>query len=660
MSAIQQKIETLVLKLNKYSNSYYVNETLMISDATYDELFHELKSLESENPELILTYSPTQRVGESPAKGFTKVKHENPMLSLDNEFNADDISAFIARIEKQLGRKDVEFTIEPKIDGLAVSLLYKNGHLVRAATRGDGLEGEDVTKNVKTINSIPLFIKDAPEALEVRGEVFMPFASFNQWNETAEARGERTFANPRNAASGALRQLDPKKTAQRKLDFIAYSLGTTESTLADNHFDTLQVLKSFGFKLSALTAKAIGAKSIVDKYNHFINIRADIPFEIDGMVMKCNLYEDQNELGFLSRTPKWATAAKFPAQERETILNSVEWQIGRTGSCCPVAKVETVHVGGVNVSSITLHNMDVIRRHQLKIGDKVLISRRGDVVPCIESILEHIGTEDIIMPINCPVCGSHIKKDSEDQAIFRCTGQMICPAQVVESIIHFASRDGRMNIVGFGDALISSLQKAGKLNRLEDIFSLTAEDIISLDGYKEKSAQKVIAAIEKSKDTTLDKFLASLGIREVGREASKVLAKHLKTLDAIRSVTFKELFNLPSFGDVMSNNVVDYFANEENSKTVDVLVASGIQWPEVVALANTSLSGQTWVITGTLPTLSREQAKEKLESAGAKVSGSISKNTTALLAGDNAGSKLTKAEALGVRIVSEEEMLTIL
>lgn len=660
MLTIQENISLLVATLNKYSNAYYVNEAPLVSDATYDEMFHELRALEASHPELILPHSPTQRVGEKPAEGFSKVAHNNPMLSLDNEFNAEDISAFVARIEKQLGRKDVEFTLEPKIDGLAISILYENGHLVRAATRGDGLVGEDVTNNIKTINSIPLFIQDAPSELEVRGEVFMPFSSFTKWNETANARGEKTFANPRNAASGALRQLDPKKTAQRKLDFITYSLGTTASNLADNHYDTLQALKSFGFKLSSLTTKAVGAKSIIEQYNHFIDVRSKIPFEIDGMVVKCNSYEDQNQLGFLARTPKWATAAKFPPQERETVLNSVEWQIGRTGACTPVAKVETVHVGGVNVSSITLHNMDEINRIQLKIGDKILVVRRGDVVPGISSILEHTGTESIVMPSQCPVCGSDIKKDNEDQAVYRCTGQMICPAQVVESIIHFASRDGRMNIVGLGDSLIASLQKAGKLNRLEDIFALTAQDIMSLDGYKEKSALKVIAAIEKAKDTTLEKFLASLGIREVGREASKVLAKHFKTLDAIKQATFKELVGLPSFGDVMSKNIVDYFANEENSKTVEALVASGIQWPEIVALTNTSLAGQTWVITGTLPSLSRNEAKEKLESAGAKVSGSISKNTTALLAGENAGSKLTKAESMGVKIVSEEVMLTML
>lgn len=656
----QQRIAELVQTLNKYSHAYYVDETPLASDATYDELFHELKALEQANPTLILPHSPTQRVGEKPAEGFEKATHKHPMLSLDNEFDDNDIERFVARISKQLDRDNVEFTVEPKIDGLAISLTYEQGYLVRAATRGDGLVGEDVTANVKTIQSIPLYIDNAPDELEVRGEVFMPYASFERWNATAEVRQERTFANPRNAASGALRQLDPKKTAQRQLDFIAYSIGTTEALLANTHYDTLHVLKSFGFKLSALTTKVVGASAVVQQYNKYIAVRDTLPFDIDGMVIKCNRYDDQQTLGFLSRTPKWATAAKFPAQERETRLNDVEFQVGRTGAITPVAKVEKVHVGGVNVSSITLHNMDEIHRHQLKIGDKVLVVRRGDVIPAINAVLEHTGTQEIVMPQTCPVCDSPVRKDSDEQAIYRCTGQMTCPAQVVESIKHFASRDGRMNIVGLGDALIQGLHEAGSLNRLEDIYTLTAQDIMSLEGYKEKSANKVINAIEISKQTTLDKFLASLGIREVGRSASKILANHFKTLEVIRSAREEDVLALPDFGDVMSKNLVDYFNTEDNIKTVNALIAAGIQWPAIEAATNDTLKGQTWVITGTLPTLSRNKAKEKLEAAGAKVSNSISKNTTALLAGEKAGSKLTKAESLGVKVVSEEELLALL
>lgn len=653
-----EAVTSLVNKLNKWSYAYYVLDKPVVSDVTYDEEFHLLKLIEKEQPHLILPNSPTQRVGDVPLDKFDKITHRHPMLSLDNEFNSDDITAFIARIKKNLGVSSVEFTTEPKLDGLAVSLIYENRHLVSAGTRGDGTVGEDVTLNVKTIQAVPLTLPEsAPANIEIRGEIFMNKKAFTSWNEKAPQIGEKTYVNPRNAAAGALRQLDSRKTAMRQLDFIPYSAIVDKGeALADNHFDVLNLLQEWGFAPNPYIKKVTEADQVVAEYDSLIEMRDSMPFEIDGMVIKCNSFRDQDELGFLSRTPRWATAAKFPAQERDTIFLKAEFQVGRTGAVTPVAKLEPVFVGGVTVSSVTLHNMDEIARLNLKEGDRVLVRRQGDVIPAIKAVMESNGNKEITMPSHCPVCGSEVKKDNEKQAVYRCTGQTKCPAQAVEAIKHFVKRDGCLNIVGLGQALIQSLHDNGSLNSVSDIFRLTHDDILSIDGYKQKSADKVIAAIEAAKMTTLPKFLAALGIREVGRSATKELVKVFGSLEAIMSASYEDLFVIDDFGEVMSKNTVDFFSNEKNRKEIQDMIDLGVTWEDPTAKkVEQTLLGQRWVVTGTLTKYSREEAKALLEERGAKVSGSVSGNTTGLLAGEKAGSKLGKAQGLGVKILNEDE-----
>ena len=653
-----ETVKSRVNKLNKWSYAYYVLDNPVVADVTYDEEFHELKAIEEKHPHLILPNSPTQRVGDVPLEKFDKITHRHPMLSLDNEFNSDDIAAFIARIKKNLGVSSVEFTTEPKLDGLAVSLIYENRQLISAGTRGDGTVGEDVTLNVKTIQAVPLTLPEsAPENIEIRGEIFMNKKAFSSWNEKAPAMGEKTYVNPRNAAAGALRQLDSRKTAMRRLDFIPYSAIVDKGeALGDNHFDVLNLLKEWGFAPNPYIKKVTEADQVVAEYDALIEMRDSMPFEIDGMVIKCNSFRDQEELGFLSRTPRWATAAKFPAQERDTIFLKTEFQVGRTGAVTPVAKLDPVFVGGVTVSSVTLHNMDEIARLNIKEGDRVLVRRQGDVIPAIKAVMESNGGTEITMPSHCPVCGSEVKKDNEKQAVYRCTGQTKCPAQAVEAIKHFVKRDGCLNIVGLGQALIQSLHDNGSLNSVSDIFRLTQDDILSIDGYKQKSADKVISAIEAAKATTLPKFLAALGIREVGRAATKELVKVFGSLESIMSASYDDFMAIDDFGEVMSNNAVDFFSNEKNRKEIQDMIDLGVTWEDPkTAQVEQTLSGQRWVVTGTLTKYSREEAKALLEERGAKVSGSVSGNTTALLAGEKAGSKLGKAQDLGVKVLNEDE-----
>jgi DNA ligase (NAD+) len=659
---LSNKVNEMVSVLNTWSHAYWVKDEPVVSDAEYDKLFHELKAIEKEQPELILPHSPTQRVGDRVSSTLEQVPHLKAMLSLDNEFNDDDISKFIDRIKLSLGNDDVEFITEPKLDGLAANLTYKDGVLVSAATRGDGQVGESILHNVKTIHSIPLKIENAPSLLEVRGEIFMPKKSFNDFNERALKEGKKLLVNCRNAAAGAMRQLDPSKAAQRSVDFITYGVGETTEALSDTHYGTLKALETFGFNLSENTKVFKTTEEIIEQYNSFIQNRDALPLDIDGMVIKCNNIADQEKLGFLSRVPRWATAAKFPAEEAITTLESVVFQTGRTGSLCPVAKITPTFVGGVTVSSVTLHNMDEIERLKLRIGDQVVLTRRGDVIPKIESQHTANNGPEIVMVSECPACGSSVEKENEKQTTYRCTGQNKCPAQVSESIIHYASRDGRMNIADYGEKLIQKLHEIGKLNRLEDTYSLTAEDIMELQGYKEKSANKVIASINKSKDTTLPKFLASLGIREVGRSASLTLAQHLKTIDNIIAADFDTLTQLPDFGPIMAKYTVDFFNNEDNLNTIKVIMDAGVNWPsmEDAETSSVDLNGQIWVITGSFSKFSREEAKEMLQNAKAKVSGSVSAKTTVLLAGEKAGSKLTKAQNLGTKIVNEDEFLELL
>lgn len=660
----QLRIQELTQALNKHNYEYYVLSNPTISDSSYDEMMRELQMLETSHPEFALPDSPTQRVGGEAIDQFEKVNHQIPMLSLDNAFSDEELLSFVekAAAEQGIPNDEVTITAETKLDGAAVSLRYENGVLVYGATRGDGSVGEDITHNVKTIKSIPLKLMgdNIPPVIEVRGEIFMPIASFEAYNAKADAEGSKKFANPRNAASGTLRQLDPKITAQRNLDFIAYSTGVVSQGFEkDSHFEMLTYLRELGFRLNPETKKLVGLQALVDYYKDLESRRNTLPMEIDGIVYKFDSKTIQQELGFLSKYPKWAIARKFPAQEKETTLLDVDVQVGRTGALTPVARLSPVHVGGVTVSNATLHNFGEIARLGIQIGDIVLVARKADVIPGITALLQ-VGSnrKPIAIPTSCPVCGSPVAKE-EDQEKMYCTGGFLCDAQAVESIKHYAGRD-YMNIDGFGDKLIERLYEVGKLKTIADIYDLTVSDIATLEGMGEKSAQKAIDAINASKKTKMATFLSSLGIREVGRTASKDLVKVYKTIDDIRNATASDFeTKVSGFGPVMAKNLATFFASPSNNAVIDKILFSGVYWEEEV-VGEQPLLGQVWVVTGTLEKMDRNQAKEVLEKLGAKVSGSVSKKTTCVVAGPGAGTKLTTAQDLGVKVIDEAEFLAML
>lgn len=658
------KIKALVEKLNLWSHAYYVNDDPVASDEEYDQAFQELLTLESNHPELVLAISPTQRVGDVILNGFSKSQHIVPMLSLDNAFTDEDMTSFLHRVAKSLGvsAEQLPIVAEAKLDGLAVNLTYINGVLTTASTRGDGLVGEDITAQCRTIKSIPLILvgDNIPSFIEVRGEAFMPYSAFNAYNEKAIKSGTKALVNPRNGAAGALRQLDTRKTAERNLDFIAYGIGEIKSEIQiTSHIDILSMLDGFGFQRNKETKLLTGIGEITDYYNKLHQARSILPMDIDGIVYKVDSTLQQEELGFISRAPRWAIARKFPAQEASTTLNDVDFQIGRSGAVTPVARLEPVFVGGVTVSNSTLHNMDEIKRLGIRIGDTVLITRRGDVIPKIQAKLSsNENSIDIVMPSHCPACNSEIKR-IEGEATYRCTGELICPAQAIESIKRFASRE-RMNIAGFGDKLIESLYNAGKIKNIADIYDLTLEDILSIPRQGERSAEKAIEAIEKSKKTTLSIFLASLGIREVGETACASIVKVLHTLDAVINASTATLITIPDIGEVMAGYARRFFDDERNIDIINRLKASGVHWDESIQeVGEQPLLGQTWVLTGTFSTMKRDAAKKALEALGAKVSGSVSKKTHCVVAAPGAGSKLTDAQDLGIKIIDEDAMLAI-
>lgn len=663
MTVIDQ-IKKLRENLNNYSHHYYVLDEPIVSDVTYDEDLRALETLETANPDLVTLDSPTQRVGAPALKSFDSVTHEVAMLSLDNAFSDEELVAFITKSAKSLGVSvnSLVLTIEPKLDGLAVSLRYEDGVLVRGATRGDGSVGEVVTENTRTIKDIPLrLVGDSiPEVIEVRGEVFMSLKSFNAINELGKQTGGRIFANPRNAAAGSLRQLDSKITAKRNLSFIAYSVGdVSEDYLANSHHGVLEQLKTLGFRMNADTKNVTGPQAAVDYYNDLVERRNDLDMEIDGIVYKLDSIEDQEEMGFSGRYPKWAIARKFPAQQKETLLEDGEIQVGRTGVQTPVARLKPVHVGGVTVTNATLHNFGEIERLGVQIGDTILVQRAGDVVPQIVKVLQK-GKErrPFNIPTNCPVCNSPVKQEIGEAKMY-CTGGLICDAQAVEAMKHFVSRD-RMNIDGLGKSLVEKLHAAGVLKNIADIYGLVEDDIASLDGQGKNSAQKILKAIEASKETTFAVFLSSLGIREVGRTASMDLAKVYNSIDEICASNAGEFENnVDGFGPVMSRYLETFFATEANLEVVEKLITAGVHWVEEEQFEQT-LIGQTWVVTGTLEKMSRNEAKAELEKRGAKVSGSVSKKTTCVVAGPGAGSKLTKAQDLSVKVIDEDGFLAFI
>lgn len=663
--SLQQQIDTLRQDLRRYEYEYHVLDNPTIPDAEYDRLFHQLKALEAAHPELITADSPTQRVGAKPLSGFAQIRHEIPMLSLDNAFSDEEFYAFVKRIEDRLIRlpDPLTFCCEPKLDGLAVSILYVNGVLTQAATRGDGTTGEDITANIRTIRNIPLqlLMDNPPARLEVRGEVFMPHAGFERLNQQALEKGEKTFANPRNAAAGSLRQLDPKITSKRPLVLNAYGIGIAEGVdLPNTHYDRLQWLKSIGIPVNPEIRLCNGTNEVLDFYRDIQNKRSSLGYDIDGTVLKINDIALQEKLGFISKAPRWAIAYKFPAQEELTRLNDVEFQVGRTGAITPVAKLEPVFVAGVTVSNATLHNGDEIERLDIAIGDTVVIRRAGDVIPQIIGVLHDRRPADarpIIFPKTCPVCDSAIVR-IEGEAVARCTGGLFCAAQRKEALKHFVSRKA-MDIDGVGGKLIKQLVDRELIHTPADLFKLDLTTLTRLERMGAKSAENALASLEKAKNTTLAHFIFALGIREVGEATALNLANHFKTLEALQNADLEALQQVPDVGEVVANRILAFWHEPHNVAVVNDLIAQGVHWEtvETKEVTENRFKGKTVVLTGTLTQMGRNEAKALLQDMGAKVSGSVSAKTDFVIAGDAAGSKLTKAQELGVAVLTEEEFL---
>lgn len=668
MSA-EQRILALRQQLNHHNYRYYVLDEPSIPDADYDALMRELQQLEQEYPDLITADSPTQRVGAAPLEKFGQVQHQVAMLSLDNAFDAADFQAFYQRMADRLDQQsEFHFCAEPKLDGLAVSIRYEQGVLVQAATRGDGYTGEDITSNIKTIRSIPLRLQgDYPAVLEVRGEVFMPLAGFAALNAQARARSEKVFANPRNAAAGSLRQLDPKVTAQRPLSFYAYGIGSVEDPelllSGQSHYARLQQLKQWGLPVCSEIQLCQGIDAALAYHQAILAKRAELPYEIDGVVFKVDGLAQQLALGFVSRAPRWALAFKFPAQEKTTQLLDVDFQVGRTGSITPVARLEPVSVGGVTVSNATLHNQDEIERLGLKIGDTVIVRRAGDVIPQIVAVVleqrEPGRTSAIVFPTQCPVCQSPIER-LEGEAVSRCTAGLYCAAQRKEAFKHFVSRKA-LDIEGLGDKLIEQLVDANQVQTPADLFRLDFAMLVGLERMGEKSATKLLQAIEAAKQTTLARFIYALGIRDVGEATALNLANHFTQLTALQAASLEQLLEVNDVGTVVAQRVVKFFQDPHHQQVIAAMQAAGVHWPDLQQKQQTGqpLAGQTLVLTGTLTAMARDEAKQKLQQLGAKVAGSVSAKTHAVIAGDNAGSKLSKAEELGVAVWSEEQMLAL-
>ena len=665
MTNIQTQIDNLRKTLRQHEYEYHVLDNPTVPDSEYDRLFHQLKALELAHPEFLTSDSPTQRVGAKPLSGFSQIRHEIPMLSLDNAFSDEEFNAFVKRIEDRLIvlPKPLTFCCEPKLDGLAVSILYVNGILTQAATRGDGTTGEDITANIRTIRNIPLqLLTDNPPArLEMRGEVFMPHAGFERLNEYALEHGEKTFANPRNAAAGSLRQLDPNITSKRPLVLNAYGIGIAEGVeLPNTHYARLQWLKSIGIPVNPEIRLCNGTNEVLDFYRDIQNKRSSLGYDIDGTVLKINDIALQNELGFISKAPRWAIAYKFPAQEELTVLNDVEFQVGRTGAITPVAKLEPVFVAGVTVSNATLHNGDEIERLNIAIGDTVVIRRAGDVIPQIIGVLHERRPDNakpIIFPTNCPVCDSQIIR-IEGEAVARCTGGLFCAAQRKEALKHFVSRKA-MDIDGVGGKLIEQLVDRELIHTPADLFKLDLTTLTRLERMGAKSAENARNSLEKSKSTTLARFIFALGIREVGEATALNLANHFKTLDALKVADLEQLQQVPDVGEVVANRIFVFWREAHNVAVVDDLIAQGVHWEtvEVKEASENLFKDKTVVLTGTLTQMGRNEAKALLQQLGAKVSGSVSSKTDFLISGDAAGSKLAKAQELNITVLTEEEFL---
>ncbi|RJT20271.1 NAD-dependent DNA ligase LigA [Buttiauxella izardii] len=670
MDTIEQQITQLRTTLRHHEYLYHVLDNPEVPDAEYDRLMGELRSLEEAHPELITPDSPTQRVGAAPLSEFTQIRHEVPMLSLDNVFDEASYLAFNKRVQDRLKSTEaVTFCCELKLDGLAVSLLYEDGVLIRAATRGDGTTGENITANVRTIRAIPLKLRgeNIPRRLEVRGEVFLPQASFEKINEEARRTGGKIFANPRNAAAGSLRQLDPRITAKRPLTFFCYGVGLLEGgELPASHHGRLQQFKEWGLPVSDRIRLCNTAEEVLAFYHQVEADRPTLGFDIDGVVIKVDSLALQETLGFVARAPRWAVAFKFPAQEQMTFVRDVEFQVGRTGAITPVARLEPVQVAGVLVSNATLHNADEIERLGLRIGDRVVIRRAGDVIPQVVGVVESErpeNTTEIVFPTHCPVCGSDVER-VEGEAVARCTGGLICGAQRKEALKHFVSRRA-LDVDGMGDKIIDQLVEKEYVHTAADLFNLTAGKLTGLDRMGPKSAQNVVDALAKSKETTFARFLYALGIREVGEATAAGLAAYFGTLDALAAASIEELQKVPDVGIVVATHVFNFFSEESNREVIRQLTEeAGVHWPAPVVIKaeeiDSPFAGKTVVLTGSLSIMSRDDAKARLVALGAKVAGSVSKKTDLVIAGEAAGSKLVKAQELGIDVIDEAEMIRLL
>jgi DNA ligase (NAD+) len=653
---VRERARDLHTQLHEHNYRYYTQDEPLITDAEYDLLLRELQDIEKQYPSLITPDSPSQRVGAAPLKSFGEVRHEMRMLSLDNAFSDDELMDFDRRVLEKLDVDRVDYAAEPKLDGLAVSLLYEGGKLVRAATRGDGETGENVTQNVRTISSVPLKLSgnDVPDLLEVRGEVYLSHGGFSELNRLAEAQGHKPFVNPRNAAAGSLRQLDPAVTATRPLEMFCYGVGKVSGgKLANTHTDILEQLQAWHLRVYEDVRRVSGVDGCMAYYSFYEQRREQLPFEIDGVVFKVDSLALQARLGFVARAPRWAIARKFPAQEKETTVLGIDIQVGRTGALTPVARLEPIFVGGVTVTNATLHNQDEIERKDVRAGDAVIVRRAGDVIPEVVRVIREKrkkGARRFQMPKLCPVCGSHVVR-VEGESVTRCSGGLICAAQRKEAIKHYASRRA-MDIEGLGDKLVEQLVEKQLIHDVSGLYGLSTDDLAGLERMAEKSASNLLQALGTSKQTTLARFIYSLGIREVGETTAQLLAREFGDLEVLMQMDFERLQEVRDVGPVVAENIAEFFSEAHNREVIDRLIQAGVNWPTLEKQGKQPLAGKTFVLTGTL-SVPRDELKEKLQALGAKVSGSVSKKTDYVVAGENPGSKYDKAKALGVTVLDE-------
>lgn len=663
------RAEDLRRQLEQHNYRYYVLDDPEVSDAEYDRLLNELQQIEADNPDLITPDSPTQRVGATPVSELQEAVHTTPMLSLDNAFTDEDLINFDRRVRERLETdKVIEYVAEPKLDGLAMSFRYEHGKLVRAATRGDGMKGEDVTHNVRTIKAVPTQLRGkAPDVIDVRGEVFMTLAGFKAMNQRALEKGEKVFVNPRNAAAGTMRQLDPRLAASRPLDVFFYAVGEHGNwKLPATHYEVLEQLREWNLKVSPLVKVVQGVDGCLEYYRNIGEKRHSLKYEIDGVVYKVNRFAQQRELGFVSRAPRWAIAHKFPAHEENTIVRDVEFQVGRTGALTPVARLEPVFVGGVTVSNATLHNMDEVKRKDVHIGDTVVIRRAGDVIPeVVKVVLERRpkNAKPVSLPEKCPICGSAVERE-EGEAVARCTGSLSCAAQLKGALLHFAGRRA-MDVDGLGEKIVDQLIEGESplVKSPADLYKLTVEQFSGLERLAEKSAKNLVDALEKSKKTTLSRFLYAVGIRDVGESTAAALANHFGSIEALQDASEESIQEVPDVGPVVAAHVYTFFQQPHNREVIQALRDRGVHWPAQKARAAPTegpLTGKTFVLTGTLESMSRDDAGDRITALGGKVTGSVSKKTSYVVAGAEAGSKLTKAQELGVEILDEAAFLKLL